>query len=163
MKKADPLQVKLGEGPCLSAMQGGDHFLIDNTMTDQRWPRWCPAVADLGVRSVISVWLSNGTDKPVGSLLLHRHRSGHRCPHDPLSTHGRTGLRRAHPLLPARQRQAARRRRPSRQGPWTAAGIGIRRQRITAYGLRHQARQRTGAVCSSPARNVGRVFGFPEC
>jgi len=74
VKKADLLQLELHEGPCLSAMAGGDHFRIDNTTTDQRWPRWCPGVAELGIRSVISVWLTNGNQKPVGSLLIYSHR-----------------------------------------------------------------------------------------
>lgn len=74
VKKADLLQLELQEGPCVSAMAGGDHFRIDNTTTDRRWPRWCPGVAELGVRSVISVWLANGDRKPVGSLLVYSHR-----------------------------------------------------------------------------------------
>lgn len=74
VKKADLLQLELHEGPCLSAMAGGDHFRIDNTTTDQRWPRWSAGVAELGVRSVISVWLANGDKKPVGSLLVYSHR-----------------------------------------------------------------------------------------
>lgn len=75
VKNADLLQLELHEGPCLSAMAGGDHFRIDNTTTDQRWPSWCPAVAELGIRSVISVWLANGDKKPVGSLLVYSHRT----------------------------------------------------------------------------------------
>jgi GAF domain-containing protein len=74
VKRADLLQLELGEGPCLSAMAGGDHFRIDNTTTDQRWARWCPAVAELGIRSVISVWLANGDQKPVGSMLVYSHK-----------------------------------------------------------------------------------------
>lgn len=76
VRKADLLQLRLDEGPCLSAMAGGDHYRIDNTTTDQRWPRWCPAVAELGVRSVVSVRLANGDNKPVGSLLIYSHRVG---------------------------------------------------------------------------------------
>jgi GAF domain-containing protein len=74
VKRADLLQLELGEGPCLSAMAGGDHFRIDNTTTDQRWPRWCRGVAELGIRSVISVWLANGDAKPVGSMLVYSHK-----------------------------------------------------------------------------------------
>jgi GAF domain-containing protein len=74
VKRADLLQLELHEGPCLSAMAGGDHFRIDNTTTDQRWPRWSAGVAEFGIRSVISVWLANGDRKPVGSLLLYSHK-----------------------------------------------------------------------------------------
>jgi GAF domain-containing protein len=75
VKRADLLQLELHEGPCLSAMAGGDHFRIDNTTTDERWPRWCAGVAEFGIRSVISVWLANDDRKPVGSLLVYSHRT----------------------------------------------------------------------------------------
>lgn len=75
VKQADLLQLELAEGPCLSAMAGGDHFRIDNTTTDQRWPRWCSGVAELGIRSVISVWLANGDQRPVGSMLVYSHKT----------------------------------------------------------------------------------------
>jgi GAF domain-containing protein len=74
VQRADMLQLELHEGPCLSAMAGGDHFRIDDTTTDQRWPRWSAGVAEIGIRSVISVWLANGDQKPVGSLLVYSHR-----------------------------------------------------------------------------------------
>ncbi len=74
VKKADLLQIELKQGPCLSAVAGGDHFRIDDTLTDDRWPRWCAGVAELGIRSVISSWLATGDERPVGSLLIYSDR-----------------------------------------------------------------------------------------
>lgn len=54
---ADQLQYDLEEGPCLAAAEDGGVWLIPDTTTDQRFPRWSPAVAELGMRSVMSIHL----------------------------------------------------------------------------------------------------------
>lgn len=54
---ADELQYDLEEGPCLAAAEDGGVWLIPDTTTDERFPRWSPAVAELGLRSVCSVHL----------------------------------------------------------------------------------------------------------
>ncbi len=70
-ERAHDLQTELGEGPCLDAIDDGkSHYLIDDTATDPRWPRWGPAVADLGVRSVLSVRLQTHARR-YGSLNLY--------------------------------------------------------------------------------------------
>jgi len=74
VRQADALQLKLKEGPCLSAIGTADHFRIGNTTTEQRWPQWCPAVAELGVRSVLSVCVMSADHRPLGSLLVYANR-----------------------------------------------------------------------------------------
>lgn len=55
-------------------MLEGGHVRIDDTTTDARWPRWCAAVADLGVRSSISVSLASGDPRSAGSLFIYADR-----------------------------------------------------------------------------------------
>lgn len=70
VEQADQLQYQLNEGPCLRAAEQGGAYLILNTATDPRWPRWGPAVAALGLPSVLSVNLF--TDHRVlGALNLY--------------------------------------------------------------------------------------------
>jgi GAF domain-containing protein len=68
--RADELQYTLDEGPCLRAAEQGGAYLIVDTRTDPRWPRWGPAVAELGLGSVLSIHLF--TDRRVlGALNLY--------------------------------------------------------------------------------------------
>src|SRR5688500_9301341 len=57
-ERAHILQTELDEGPCLDAIEATEsYYLIGDTATDERWPRWNKVVADLGVRSVLSLRL----------------------------------------------------------------------------------------------------------
>ena len=70
VEQADQLQYTLGEGPCLRAAEQGGLYVIANTKTDDRWPRWGPAVAELDLHSVLSINLF--TDHRVlGALNLY--------------------------------------------------------------------------------------------
>lgn len=70
IEEADDLQYAYDEGPCLRAAEEGGAYLIVNTRTDGRWPTWGPAVADLGLNSVLSIHLF--TDHRVlGALNLY--------------------------------------------------------------------------------------------
>lgn len=55
--EADRLQCEFDEGPCLEVMDAHSTFIIDDTTRDARWQRWCAAVSELGIRSVLSVRL----------------------------------------------------------------------------------------------------------
>jgi GAF domain-containing protein len=68
---ADDLQRDFDEGPCLSALRECDHFRIDDTAADQRWPRWGPAAAELGIRSVLSTRMAGFDTEAFGSLNLY--------------------------------------------------------------------------------------------
>jgi GAF domain-containing protein len=70
-ERAHILQTELDEGPCLDAIEAEESFyLIGDTATDERWPRWGRIVADLGVRSVISLRLETH-ERRYGSLNLY--------------------------------------------------------------------------------------------
>ena len=56
--RLDQAQHDFGEGPCLEAARTEETDLIRNTTSDQRWPRWSAAAAEMGVLSVLSVQLT---------------------------------------------------------------------------------------------------------
>lgn len=71
--KADRLQDDLQEGPCLDAAFESENFVITDMRTEERWPRWAPRVAELGLGSSMSVRLtSNG--ESIGALNLYGDR-----------------------------------------------------------------------------------------
>lgn len=64
------LQIIFDEGPCLDAIEGGPLYLSNDVATDARWPAWGPAVAELGMRSVLSIRLETRARR-YGSLNLY--------------------------------------------------------------------------------------------
>jgi GAF domain-containing protein len=69
-ERAHDLQTELDEGPCLDAITGEAFYLIGDTATDPRWPRWGSIVADLGIRSGVSIRLETRARR-YGSLNLY--------------------------------------------------------------------------------------------
>jgi GAF domain-containing protein len=69
----DSLQHELGEGPCLDAVWDRECFLVRDTRSDTRWPRWGPRVAEAGVGSVLSIPLRGRTDS-LGALNMYAGR-----------------------------------------------------------------------------------------
>ena len=70
---ADAIQTDLGEGPDLTLLDGTQSLLVSDTHSETRWPRWAEAVAELGLRSLISVKLSTA-DRVLGSVNLYSRR-----------------------------------------------------------------------------------------
>jgi GAF domain-containing protein len=71
--RAHELQADLGEGPCLAALEGGDHtYLVTNTIDDERWPTWGEKAAELGYHSVVSSSLETQSRR-LGSLNVYGH------------------------------------------------------------------------------------------
>jgi GAF domain-containing protein len=54
VESADSLQYEVDSGPCLTAWRDRVTVRVDDTATESRWPQWTAAVAELGVRSVLS-------------------------------------------------------------------------------------------------------------
>ncbi|GAA1140127.1 GAF and ANTAR domain-containing protein [Kribbella jejuensis] len=75
VEHADQLQLEYGEGPCVPV--GSEHYdvLVGDTVSDPRWPRWSPAVAELGLRNVLTVRLFT-TRSPLGALNLYQAHPG---------------------------------------------------------------------------------------
>lgn len=70
--RAHELQIELAEGPCLEVIADDNvgTFIIGDTQTDRRFPNWGPAVAAIGLRSVLSVVLET-REKQIGSLNVY--------------------------------------------------------------------------------------------
>jgi GAF domain-containing protein len=54
VERADALQYDLDEGPCLTAWRQNTIVRIDDMAAEQRWPRWTPGAAAIGLQSVLS-------------------------------------------------------------------------------------------------------------
>ncbi len=68
--KSDALQRELGEGPCVRAAISDETVWIDDMHTEERWPRFAAAAAELGVASMVCFTLY--IDGPeFGALNLH--------------------------------------------------------------------------------------------
>jgi len=164
VKRADMLQLELHEGPCLSAMAGGDHFRIDNTTTDQRWPRWCPGVAEFGIRSVISVWLANGDKKPVGSLLIYSHRI-HAFDDEDVATARILGAHAAIAVRRLRRDEAVERAIDSRTLIGQAEGVIMAKYRVTpdqAFAALTRCSQASNRKLRDIATDVVRTRSLPD-
>ena len=69
--RADELQYRLEEGPCLDVFWALDTAFIDNLTLDTRWPRWIQHAARLGIGSVLSVRLDAPAGQAHASLNLY--------------------------------------------------------------------------------------------
>lgn len=70
VEQADALQYELNEGPCLTAWSSRTVVRIDDTSSEQRWPRWCGAARQLGVVSVLSAPLVAG-ERTLGAIKVY--------------------------------------------------------------------------------------------
>ncbi len=73
--RSHELQRELDEGPCLDALESGGSYLSPDVVSDERWPRWGPAAANLGIRSAMSVLLET-RERQYGSLNLYADQEG---------------------------------------------------------------------------------------
>jgi len=70
-RRGDELQHQLGEGPCLDAITADDLIVSRDLATEQRWPKWAPAVVEeLGLRSLMCVQLFT-SEQTVGALNMY--------------------------------------------------------------------------------------------
>ncbi|MFL6065995.1 MAG: GAF and ANTAR domain-containing protein [Friedmanniella sp.] len=73
VERADRLQYELDDGPCLTASRDRATTRIDDVAEEQRWPEWTAAVAEVGVRAVLSVPLvAAGTG--IGAIKVYSDR-----------------------------------------------------------------------------------------
>jgi GAF domain-containing protein len=70
---ADTLQYTLKQGPCLDTIYKQSVYVIEDLESEDRWPQWSPAAAELGLRGVLSVRLES-SDRIVGGLNLYSAR-----------------------------------------------------------------------------------------
>ena len=70
-EEIDQLQYTLNEGICRDSTWGGVTLAAQDLATDERWPRWGPKVAALGVASMIAAELITEGDRRIGSVNLY--------------------------------------------------------------------------------------------
>ncbi|MET9271413.1 GAF and ANTAR domain-containing protein [Kribbella sp. NPDC003557] len=71
----DLLMQETGQGPCLDAAWEHTTVRVDDTSTEQRWPRFAKLAAEAGVRSMLSIQLYVKADD-LGALNLYSGRAG---------------------------------------------------------------------------------------
>lgn len=54
-RRADQVQYEFGEGPCLAAVEVEETVRSEDMATEQRWPRYAPRVAAMGIGSQMAV------------------------------------------------------------------------------------------------------------
>jgi len=68
--RADEVQYRAGDGPCLTAMRESEAVQVDHMADDGRWPEFGKQAASMGVLSSLSLpMVCNG--KPAGALNLY--------------------------------------------------------------------------------------------
>lgn len=68
-RQVDTLQSGLGQGPCIDAVWTDAVVAVPDTASERRWPRFSPAAAELGVRSMLCFQLYTHRDN-LGALNL---------------------------------------------------------------------------------------------
>jgi GAF domain-containing protein len=71
--QAHQLQAQFDEGPCLDAITGRATYVTNDVPNDPRWPRWGPAVVELGILSAVGVRLAT-RERGYGSLNVYANR-----------------------------------------------------------------------------------------
>jgi GAF domain-containing protein len=66
----DAIQLEAGEGPDLELIADRHEVLVADVRSEARWPRWCEAVADAGIRSMMGSRLYT-SQRVIGSLNLY--------------------------------------------------------------------------------------------
>ncbi|WP_182376247.1 GAF and ANTAR domain-containing protein [Nocardioides sp. WS12] len=66
----DQIQLDHGEGPDIDVLSDVVSIMVSDTTTESRWPDWGKRVAEVGIRSLLSVRLYTSTDT-VGTLNLY--------------------------------------------------------------------------------------------
>jgi GAF domain-containing protein len=86
VEKADAMQYEFGEGPCYEAVKEEGNFLSQNVAQDERWPRWGPEAAKLGLNSLLGLRLQTHQET-FGALNLY-HRQPHAYDDDDIALAG---------------------------------------------------------------------------
>jgi GAF domain-containing protein len=82
--RVDALQYEVQQGPCLDAIRVHEVVASPDLREEQRWPRWAPQVAALGVRAMLCIRLYTTSDT-LGALNLLS-RTAHGFDEDDLAT-----------------------------------------------------------------------------
>jgi GAF domain-containing protein len=159
----DAVQYSLGEGPCLSALHEHSTMLSDDLADDERWPRFAPRAAELGVRSMVSfqLFVHAGT---VGALNLYapeRHAFGD----ESVAIGQLLAAHAAIAIVAARNAQEMRQALNTRDVIGQAKGILMERHKISAgaaFGLLVKASQDSNRKLRDVAQIVSAAGADPD-
>ncbi|MGN6160344.1 MAG: GAF and ANTAR domain-containing protein [Marmoricola sp.] len=70
IEKLDQIQMEIGQGPDIEALTERVSVIVDDTLTERRWPQWADMVASAGIRSLLNVRLYT-SDEVLGTLNLY--------------------------------------------------------------------------------------------
>jgi hypothetical protein len=159
----DELQEKLREGPCITSLSEQEMIRVDDMRTEQRWPRFATAAAEVGVISLLACQLATPRDR-LGALNLYSTRR---------AAFGRESeiFARAYAVhvsvaLAAAEREAnLRLALASREAIGQAIGILIERHKLTAsqaFDLLVHVSQHTHVRLRDVADELARTGQLPE-
>ena len=70
VRRMDAHQFETGEGPCVSAADGGKRIIVESLATERRWPDFVPLARGEGISSIMSTPLL-GLRQSVGALNIY--------------------------------------------------------------------------------------------
>ncbi|MEP6696682.1 MAG: sensor domain-containing diguanylate cyclase [Pseudonocardiales bacterium] len=85
VQQVEPLQVELGEGPCIEAWRTGKQVLIADLGSDERFPRFSPRAREAGLGAVFAFPMGAEGDRP-GALDVYLKEPGEIAPEDVAAT-----------------------------------------------------------------------------
>lgn len=70
IEKLDRIQMEIGEGPDIEALQDRTSVIVADTTLERRWPHWADMVASSGIRSLLNIRLHTSSEV-LGTLNLY--------------------------------------------------------------------------------------------
>jgi GAF domain-containing protein len=139
--EAHDLQVNMGEGPCLDVLMAAQPstFIVGDTESDRRFPRWGPEAARLNFRSTVSAALET-SEKRFGSLNVYSDKP-HAFSRDDAEVIGVFSRQAARAIATAEESEGLNRALDTRKLIGQAQGIlmerlGLTEDRAMAYLMR---------------------------
>ena len=80
--RCDEIQYNQGTGPCLDAMRTRKIILVDDLVEEERWGQYRTSVLAHGVRSSLSLPLSDGSARSPPARTGCGHPTARRCGHE---------------------------------------------------------------------------------
>lgn len=70
IEKLDQIQMEIGQGPDIEALNNRLSVIVSDTQLERRWPQWAEMVASAGIRSLLNIRLHT-SDETLGTLNLY--------------------------------------------------------------------------------------------
>jgi GAF domain-containing protein len=75
MQAIDHAQYEAMDGPCIEVLDPIEPLYVEDVLTEDRWPAFCEAADDAGVRSSLSVHVNVSAEETATSLNFYARRS----------------------------------------------------------------------------------------